>query len=254
VTGDGGRLLPARRSPLVHHPLSRVTGPIKTARAKLGHQARILDAAYAAFLENGFEFTSTADIAKLARVSKRELYACFAGKRAILAAVIARLQQEIQSQVNLSWSSSEDVGKVLTRAGTEILDFISSEKFGKLFRIVAAETFRDPVSAEKFYLLGPGVGRENTAAFLKRRMASGDLRKADPLQAADDFLDLIISARYLTAIVLGQNREVPLTRKRVKHAVEMFLGYYASPMGTSEFRRTPQPRQGRGPRAAGQKQ
>jgi AcrR family transcriptional regulator len=201
-----------------------------TAPAKLGHQARILDAASAAFLENGFEFTSTADIAKLARVSKRELYACFADKGAILAAVIARLQQEIQSQVNLSWSSSEDVRKVLTRAGTEILDFISSDRFGKLFRIVAAETFRDPVSAEKFYLLGPGVGRENTAAFLKRRMASGDLRKADPLRAADDFLDLVIGAQYLTAIVLGQNREVPPTRKHVKHAVEMFLCYYAPPV------------------------
>jgi AcrR family transcriptional regulator len=203
---------------------------VVTAPAKLGHQARILDAASAAFLENGFELTSTADIAKLARVSKRELYACFAGKGAILAAVIARLQQEIQSQVNLSWSSSEDVRKVLTRAGTEILDFISSDRFGKLFRIVAAETFRDPVSAEKFYLLGPGVGRENTAAFLRRRMASGDLRKADPLRAADDFLDLVIGAQYLTAIVLGQNREVPPTRKHVKHAVEMFLCYYASPV------------------------
>ena len=59
--------------------------------------------------------------------------------------MIARLQQEIQSQVNLSWSSSEDVGEVLTRAGTEILNFISSEKFGKLFRIVAAEGFRNPL-------------------------------------------------------------------------------------------------------------
>lgn len=239
----------SRAAPL-RHPLSRLTGPIKTAPAKLGHQARILDAASAAFLENGFEFTSTADIAKLARVSKRELYACFADKRAILAAVIARLQQEIQSQVNLSWSSSEDVGTVLTRAGTEILDFVSSEKFAKLFRIVAAETFRDPVSAEKFYLLGPGVGRENTAAFLKRRMASGDLRKADPLQAADDFLDLVIGARYLTAIVLGQNREVPQTRRHVKHAVEMFLGYYRSPAPARESGRKQRPARSRAPRAA----
>jgi hypothetical protein len=78
------------------------------------------------------------------------------------------------------------------------------------------------------------VGRENTAAFLKRRMASGDLRKADSLQAADDFLDLVISARYLTAIVLGQNREVPQTRKHVKHAVEMFLGYYRLPAPARE--------------------
>lgn len=204
-----------------------------TASPRVDHETRILQAASQIFLANGFESTSTADIARLARVSKRELYCCFADKRAILAAVITQLQNQIQSQVNVSWSLRDDIRKVLTRAGTEILDFVNSEKFGKLFRIVAAETFRDPVSAEKFYLLGPRIGRENTAAFMKRQMASGRLRKSDPLQAADDFLDLIISARYLTAVVLGQDREVPHSRMRVRHAVEMFLSYYAPqpPMG-----------------------
>jgi len=208
-----------------------------TASPKLDHQRRILDAASESFLENGFEFTSTADIAKLARVSKRELYACFADKRSILAAVIAQLQLEIHAQMNVSWSSGDDIRKVLTRAGTDILNFIHSDKFGKLFRIVAAETSRDPVSAEKFYLLGPDTGRENTATFIKRQMAAGFLRKTDPFQAADDFLDLIISARYLTAVVLGQNQEVLNTRKHVQHAVEMFLCYYA-PSNTSSSSRT----------------
>jgi TetR/AcrR family transcriptional regulator, mexJK operon transcriptional repressor len=198
-----------------------------TANPKVDHETRILRAASQIFLANGFESTSTADIARLARVSKRELYACFGDKRAILAAVITQLQNQTHAKVNVSWSSSGDIRKVLTRAGAEILDFVNSERFGKLFRIVAAETFRDPVSAEKFYLLGPRIGRENTAAFIRRQMASGRLRKSDPLQAADDFLDLIISARYLTAVVLGQNREVSHSRKRVRHAVEMFLCYYA---------------------------
>jgi hypothetical protein len=53
------------------------------------------------------------------------------------------------------------------------------------------------------------------------------LRKADPLQAADDFLDLIVSARFMTAVVLGQSDAIPETRKHVKHAVEMFLAFYA---------------------------
>lgn len=202
--------------------------PESTAPARNSHVERILAAAADAFLEKGYEEASTADIARRAKVSKRELYSNFSDKRDILAAVITELQARIQTDANISMSSSGDLNAVLARAGTQILEFINSYKFGKLFRIVAAESFRDPVSAQKFYLLGPGMGRENTAAFIKRHMNEGNLRKADALQAADDFLDLVVSARHLTAVVLGQIDEVPDPRSHVKHAVDIFLNYYGT--------------------------
>jgi TetR/AcrR family transcriptional repressor of mexJK operon len=192
------------------------------------HQARILSAAAETFLERGFEETSTAEIARRAKVSKRELYSNFRDKRDILAAVITQLQTDIQSQADVSWSSGGDLRKVLTEAGTKILEFINSQRFGKLFRIVAAESFRDPVSAQKFYLLGPGAGRDRTAAFIRGHMKAGNVRKADALRAADDFLDLVISARHLTAVVLGQSEDTPPPRAHVNHAVEVFLRYYGT--------------------------
>jgi len=205
---------------------------------KNDHQGRILDAATEIFLEKGFEETSTAEIASRARVSKRELYSNFSDKRDILAAVITELQAQIQAEANISWSSSEELRTVLMKAGTRILEFIHSERFGKLLRIVAAETFRDPVSARKFYLLGPGTGRDHTAAFIKRHMKAGNLRKADPLLAANDFLDLVISARYITAVVLGQSHEAPQSRSHVKHAVDVFLSYYRVPETNGAGQRT----------------
>lgn len=201
----------------------------KPVPQKLDHQARILSAATQLFLESGYEETSTAEIASRAKVSKRELYSNFEDKRDILEAVITELQGQIQSQAGLSWSSSDDVRKVLTQAGTHILEFIYSERFAKLFRIVAAQSFHDPRSARKFYLLGPGAGRNDTAAFLRRQMQAGALRKADALRAADDFLDLVISARHLTAVVLGQDDEEVPTRAHVKRAVDIFLHYYGTP-------------------------
>ena len=194
--------------------------------ARNDHRVRILSAATEAFLENGYEITSTAEIARRAKVSKRELYAYFHDKRDILAAVITELQTDIQSQADVSWSSTGDVREVLKQAGTDLLRFINSERFGKLFRIVAAESFRDPVSSRNFYRLGPAIGRKHTAAFLKRHMAAGNLRSADPLQAADDFLDMLVSSRYLTAIVLGQMRSFPKPQIHVEHAVDLFLTYY----------------------------
>ena len=194
--------------------------------ARLDHRARILEAATEAFLESGFENTSTAEIASRAKVSKRELYIHFQDKRDLLAAAVAQLQADIQSQANVSWSSGGDLREVLSHAGIEILRFINSDRFGKLFRIVAAESFHDPVSSRMFYLLGPAIGRKNTAAYLKRQMAAGHLRTADPMQAADDFLDLLVSSRFLTALVLGQKRRLQKPHSHVEHAVDVFLSYY----------------------------
>lgn len=151
------------------------------------HRRRIVEAASEIFLEHGFEQTSTAEIAKRARVSKRELYAHFTDKGSLLAAVIVQLQEDVHLQMNVGWSSSEDVREVLTQAGIAILEFVRSKKFVRLFRIVAAQSFRDPVSAERFYVLGPRIGRQNTAAFLERAMGTGRLREADALRASSIF-------------------------------------------------------------------
>jgi AcrR family transcriptional regulator len=206
----------------------------QTRASRSDHRERILDAAVRTFLENGYAQTSTAEIARRAKVSKRELYTHFHDKRDMLVAVITQLQVEIRDHANVNWGSTGDVRDVLIKAGAELLHFISSERFGKLFRIVAAESFHDPITSRKFYLQGPAAGRKDTAAFLKRHMAAGNLRQADPLQAADDFLDMLISARYLTAVVLGQSRSFSKPRAHVRHTVDLFLTYY----GTAKTPRT----------------
>jgi AcrR family transcriptional regulator len=192
------------------------------------HETRILTAAAEVFFEKGYEETSTAEIARRAKVSKRELYSNFADKRDILNGVVTQLQDKMQAQANISWSSSGDLRTVLIDAGTQLFEFINSDIFGKLLRIVVAESFCDPAAAEKFYQLGPGRGRDRTAAFMRRQMKAGTLRKGNPLEAADAFLDLIVSSRRLTAIVLGQRLERGNAKTRVGHAVDIFLRYYGA--------------------------
>jgi TetR/AcrR family transcriptional regulator, mexJK operon transcriptional repressor len=191
-----------------------------------GHRERILGAAAELFLENGYQETSTADIARRAKVSKRELYSNFEDKRDILSAVITELQGEISAQANISWLSSDDLPKVLMQAGTHLLDFISSEKFGKLFRIVIAESFRDPGTAQQFYRQGPRLGLDDTTAFMRRQMKAGNLRNTNPAQAADDFLSLVLGSRHLTTVLLGQLDDGPRAKIHVQHAVDIFLRYY----------------------------
>ena len=193
------------------------------------HRQRILDAASEVFLECGFEQTSTAEIARRARISKRELYSHFADKRALLAAVITELQNSMRSRMDVRWSSTEDMETVLRKSAAAIHDFILSERFGKLVRIVAAESYHNPAVARQFFELGPLAGRKATAKFLKAKMEEGKLRKADPIKAADDFLDLVVGAQLMTAVILGQVDPAAKKRDHIQHSVGVFLMIYAMP-------------------------
>jgi AcrR family transcriptional regulator len=204
-----------------------MTKAIKARRITNFHRERILNAAGESFLELGFERTSTAEIARRAKVSKREIYTYFADKRAILSAAITELQYEMQSRMSGIWTSSEELEVVLPKAARILTKYILSERFSKLLRIVATESYHNPQAAAQFYEQGPNVGRRATAAYLKSQMRLGNLREADPLEAADDFLDLVIGAQLMTAVMLGQVKQAPHRRDYVKHAVEMFMKNYA---------------------------
>ena len=55
---------------------------------------RILSAALSAFMESGYAQTSTLEIATRARVSKRELYALFGSKEAMLITKVRPIKLE----------------------------------------------------------------------------------------------------------------------------------------------------------------
>jgi AcrR family transcriptional regulator len=63
---------------------------------------RILHAAFGAFLEHGYTGTSTLEIATRAKVSKRELYALFSSKEAMLAEGIRRRTEQMQVAPDLA--------------------------------------------------------------------------------------------------------------------------------------------------------
>ena len=67
--------------------MKRSISPVPAAPDNRMHE-RILGAAFKAFTEDGYAGTSTLDIATRAKVSKRDLYANFGSKHAVLVACI----------------------------------------------------------------------------------------------------------------------------------------------------------------------
>src|SRR5438270_10781853 len=83
---------------------------------------RILGAALSAYMEAGYAQTSTLEIATRARVSKRELYALFGNKEAMLVACIAERAQRLKAPADLAELRNRKIlTEVLTAFGTRLL-------------------------------------------------------------------------------------------------------------------------------------
>src|ERR1044072_8949333 len=89
-------------------------------------RARILEAAFSAFMERGFAETSTLEIATRARASKRELYAEFGSKQDMLLACIKARAERLRLPVDLpDITDREILQQALVMFGTQVLREVS---------------------------------------------------------------------------------------------------------------------------------
>jgi AcrR family transcriptional regulator len=70
--------------------------PIHSKPLASSIRERVLAAAFTLFREHGFSSTSMLDIVTRARISKRDLYALFKNKHAVLAACISERAQQMR--------------------------------------------------------------------------------------------------------------------------------------------------------------
>src|SRR6201982_4298364 len=95
---------------------------ISKSRQKGGEEApvrqRILEAAFAAFMKSGYAMASTLEIAKRARVSKRELYALVGNKQEMLIACISERAKRLEAPPDLPVPSErKTLARVLASFG-----------------------------------------------------------------------------------------------------------------------------------------
>src|SRR6202035_5440452 len=85
-------------------------------------RGRIIDAAFAAFMESGYAQTSTLEIATRAHVSKRALYSLFGNKQAMLVACISERAQRLKAPADLpELRDRATFSEVLAAFGTRLL-------------------------------------------------------------------------------------------------------------------------------------
>ena len=107
-------------------------------------RARILDAAFAAFMKNGYAATSTLEIATRARVSKREIYATVGNKQEMLIACISERARRLRVAATLPVPDDrETLARVLVSFGARLLTEISDPAVIAVFRLAIAEAVHE---------------------------------------------------------------------------------------------------------------
>lgn len=189
--------------------------------------AKILSAARRVFLDHGFDAATTDTIQRAAGVSKSTVYAHFATKDALFAAVIRAeccgFMQGVVGERPVPASLRESLCEI----GVRFLDLILDPAALAFYRIVVAEAARFPSLGAAFYEAGPARLNARVAQFLRDADQAGEIRVAQPDVAAELFIGMLRGDRHLRCLLgLEAKPAAPQVRQAVEHVVDTFLRLY----------------------------
>jgi AcrR family transcriptional regulator len=204
------------------------------ARDEPGVRERILEAAFAAFMKNGYATTSTLEIATRARVSKRELYALVGNKQEMLIACIRRRAKRLDVPAELPvLRDRETLAQVLASFGTKLVREISDPTVIAVFRLAIAEAVQAPEVARTL----DSIGRETSRAALRKIMAGAQasgLLAGRPAELAEQFAGLLWRDLMVSLLLGVAERPSPREiAERARDAAAAFLQLHPLPKDIS---------------------
>jgi AcrR family transcriptional regulator len=166
-------------------------------------QERILGAAFKSFTEDGYAGTSTLEIARRAKVSKRDLYANFGSKHAVLVACIMSRADRMRLPPDLPTPRSRQMlASTLTSFATNLVREVSHPSVIAMFRLAVAEATRSPEIAQALDVAGRDATRGALAELLANAQSSGLIGSGEPSEMAAQYLGLLWEG-LLVGLLLG---------------------------------------------------
>jgi AcrR family transcriptional regulator len=193
-------------------------------------RSRILEAAFAAFMREGYAAASTLEIATRARVSKRELYALVGNKEEMLIACITARAKRFQVPADLPEPRDRAaLERLMASFGAQLLREISEPAVVGMFRLAIGEAAYAPEVARALN----SIGGKAVDAALRRIMDAArkaSLLEGDSDELADRFWGLLWGGLQV-GLLLGIDRRPSADEidVRAQAAAAMFLRIYPKP-------------------------
>ena len=192
---------------------------------------RILGAAFKAFTEDGYADTSTLDIATRAKISKRDLYANFGSKQAVLVACIKSRADRMRLPSDLPTPRSRQMlASTLTAFATNWVREVSHPSVIATFRLAIAEAARSPEIAQALDSAGRNAIRGVLAQLLSTAQSTGLIGAGEPTRKAAQFLGLVWED-LMVGLLLGvaATPEPAEAERRAAKATASFMQLHPDP-------------------------
>jgi AcrR family transcriptional regulator len=155
--------------------------------------AAIRRAAFEAFLENGVAGTTTDEISRRARVSKREIYRLFGSKEALFEALVRERARTMRKPLVLAPPTDRpEALAILERFGREFLTLLIDPTTIAFYRLAMSEAGRFPGLGRELDAQGRGTVRPALIGWMKDAVARGALPLRDIEAAAGSFMALLV--------------------------------------------------------------
>jgi len=161
-------------------------------------RTRILDAACALFLADGFSAVTTDRLSRDAGVSKSTIYKYFGDMGGVLAAVAEREGDVFQAGVTAAAGTPAEFRRSLVAYGTNLLHLLNRERCIQLDRMLHEEARKHPEVARSFYDASYGRSHREVTALLSHARGRGFLlNPQDPADLADNLLSMWNGLSYV---------------------------------------------------------
>jgi AcrR family transcriptional regulator len=196
----------------------------KSRPARDARREAILDVAERVFLEDGYAAASMSTIAARLGGSKGTLYNYFKSKDELFEAYVQRRCAFNQEEIHAGPVVEGTVEEGLKRLSASYIRHVLSDESLRHFRVITAESERNPEIGRAFYEAGPKRGAERLAMQLQHWRDAGKLNIKDTLTAAHHFLGLCQN-RYFKARLCNAMPELTPDQieAEIAAAVETFL-------------------------------
>lgn len=188
----------------------------------------ILAAARRLFLDHGFDAVAMDMVAQQAPVSKATLYAHFASKEELFAAVVVDEADRVVEEVWRIAPESDDIGDMLRHIAQKFVDIFLMGDAMSLHRAVIGVVPRFPAIGVAIFESGPKVLVERLATLLAEAHQGGRLTVPNPTLAASQFLSVVRGDLDIRGLLLPAS---PPDRAeidaQIEAGIDLFLHFYA---------------------------